>query len=66
MWRKENSSSVFMGMQIGVANMENSKEFLQKTKNWTETGLGTGTLNYRAAVLVPGPKYPQVTKYKEI
>ena len=32
MWRKGNSGSVLMGMQIGVANMENSKEFLQKTK----------------------------------
>ena len=32
MWRKGNSGSVLMGMQIGAANMENSKEFLQKTK----------------------------------
>ena len=55
-----------MEMQIGAANMENSKEFLQKTKNWTETGLGPGTLNYSAAVLAPGQIYPQVTKYKEI
>ena len=66
MWRKGNSSSVLMEMQIGAANMENSKEFLQKTKNWTETGLGPGTLNYSAAVLAPGQIYTQVTKYKEI
>ena len=35
MWRKGNPSALFVGMQTGEANVENSMEFPQKTKNGT-------------------------------
>ena len=35
MWRKGNPSELLVGMQIGAATVENSMEFLQKTKNGT-------------------------------
>ena len=35
MWRKGNPSVLLVEMQIGAATMENSMEFLQKTKNGT-------------------------------
>ena len=35
MWRKENPSTLFVGMQTGTATVENSMEFPQKTKNGT-------------------------------
>ena len=35
MWRKENSSTLLVGMQTGEATMENSMEFPQKIKNGT-------------------------------
>ena len=33
MWRKGNPSALLLGMQTGATTMENSMEFLQKTKN---------------------------------
>ena len=33
MWRKGNPSTLLVGMQTGTANVENSMEFPQKTKN---------------------------------
>ena len=35
MWRKGNPSTLLMGMKTGAAIVENSMEFLQKTKNGT-------------------------------
>ena len=35
MWRKETPSMLLVGMEIGVATMENSMEVPQKTKNRT-------------------------------
>ena len=35
MWQKGNPSALLVGMQIGAATVENSMEFLQKTKNGT-------------------------------
>ena len=35
MWRKGNPSTLLVGMQTGVATVENSIEFPQKTKNGT-------------------------------
>ena len=35
MWRKGNSSTLLVGMQMGAATVENSMEFPQKTKNGT-------------------------------
>ena len=35
MQRKGNSSTLLVGMQTGAANVENSIEFPQKTKNGT-------------------------------
>ena len=35
MWRKANPSALLVGMQTGVATVENSLEFPQKTKNGT-------------------------------
>ena len=35
MWRKGNPSALLVGMQTGATTMENSMEFLQKTKNGT-------------------------------
>ena len=35
MWRKGNPSAPLVGMQTGVATVENSMEFPQKTKNGT-------------------------------
>ena len=32
-WRKGNSPTLLVGMQVGAATMENSTEFPQKTKN---------------------------------
>ena len=32
-WRKGNTSTLLVGMQIGAATLENSMEVLQKTKN---------------------------------
>ena len=32
-WRKENPPTLLVGMQIGAANVENSMEVPQKTKN---------------------------------
>ena len=32
MWRKSNGSALFGGMQMGVATVENSIEFLKKLK----------------------------------
>ena len=32
-WRKGNSSTVLLGMQVGAATMENRMEVPQKTKN---------------------------------
>ena len=34
-WRKENPSTLLLGMQTGAATVENSMEFPQKTKNGT-------------------------------
>ena len=33
MWRKGNPSTMLVGMQAAEATVENSMEFLQKTKN---------------------------------
>ena len=33
MWRKENPSTLLVGMQTGATTVENSMEFPQKTKN---------------------------------
>ena len=33
LWRKGNPSALLLGMQTGVATVENSMEFPQKTKN---------------------------------
>ena len=35
LWRKENSSTLLVGMQTGAATVENSMEFPQETKNGT-------------------------------
>ena len=35
MWRKGNPSILFVGIQTGVATVENSIEFPQKIKNGT-------------------------------
>ena len=35
MWRKGNPSALLVGMQTGIATVENNMEFLQKTKNGT-------------------------------
>ena len=35
MQRKENRSTLLVGMETGVANLENSMEFPHKTKNGT-------------------------------
>ena len=35
LWRKENPSSLLVGLQIGVSTVDNSVEFPQKTKNGT-------------------------------
>ena len=35
MWIKGNPSALLVGMKIGAATVENSMEFLQKTKNET-------------------------------
>ena len=35
MWKKENPSTLLVGMQTGEATVENSMEFPQKTKNGT-------------------------------
>ena len=35
MQTKENSNALLVGMQTGEATVENSMEFLQKTKNGT-------------------------------
>ena len=35
MWRKGNPSALLVGMQTGVATVENNMEFPQKTKNGT-------------------------------
>ena len=35
MWRKGNPCTLLVGLQTGVATMENSMEFPQKTKNGT-------------------------------
>ena len=35
LWRKGNPSTLLVGMQTGVATVENSMEFSQKTKNGT-------------------------------
>ena len=35
MWRKGNPSTLLVGMRNGVATVENSMEFPQKTKNGT-------------------------------
>ena len=35
MWRKGSPHALLVGMQIGVASMENNVETLQKTKNKT-------------------------------
>ena len=43
MWRKGNPSALFVGMQTGEANVENSMEFPQKTKNGTAILLGNST-----------------------
>ena len=34
-WRKGNPSALLVGMQAGVASVENSMEFPQNNKNWT-------------------------------
>ena len=34
-WRKENTVTLLVGMQIGAATVENSMEVSQKTKNRT-------------------------------
>ena len=36
MWRKGNPSALLVGMQTGVATVENSMEFPQETKNGTD------------------------------
>ena len=35
LWRKESPRTLLVGMQTGVATVENSMEFLQKIKNGT-------------------------------
>ena len=35
MWKKGNPSALLVGLQTGATTMENSTEFLQKTKNGT-------------------------------
>ena len=35
MWRKGNPSALLVGMQTGIATVENSMGFPQKTKNGT-------------------------------
>ena len=35
LWRKGNPSTLWVGMQAGVATVENTMEFPQKTKNAT-------------------------------
>ena len=35
LWRKGNPITLLIGMQTGAATVENSMEFLQKTKNGT-------------------------------
>ena len=35
MWRKGNPSALLVGMQTGIATVENAMEFPQKTKNGT-------------------------------
>ena len=43
MWRKENPSTLLVGMQTGAATVENSKEFTHKTKNATAFSPGNST-----------------------
>ena len=43
MWRKENPSTLLVGMQTGAATVENSMGFLQKTKNGTAFWPGNST-----------------------
>ena len=43
MWRKGNPSALLVGMQNGVATVENSVEFPQKTKNGTAFWPGNAT-----------------------
>ena len=43
MQRKGNPSSLLVGMQTGVATVEKSMEFPQKTKNGTVFGPGNAT-----------------------
>ena len=39
LWRKGNPSTLLVGMQTGIATVENSMEFPQKTKNGTALDL---------------------------
>ena len=34
MWRKGNPSELLVGMQTGIATVENNMEFPQKAKKW--------------------------------
>ena len=43
MWSKGNPSELLVGMQTGVATVENSMEFPQKTKNGIAFGPGNST-----------------------
>ena len=43
MWIKENAHALLVGMQTGIATVENNMEFLQKTKNGTAFRPGSST-----------------------
>ena len=34
MWKKENPSTLLVGMQTGIATVENNMEFPQNTEKW--------------------------------
>ena len=59
MWRKGNPSALLVGMQAGVATVENNMEFPQKTKNGTP---------YYAAIPLLGiyPKNPETPIQKNL
>ena len=43
LWRKENTCTLLVGMQIGAATVENSMEVSQKVKNRTTIGSSNPT-----------------------
>lgn len=53
MWRKESSCVVFMGMQNGVATMENTMEFLQnKSRTIVQSGKSTSGYLKKMKILI--------------